>query len=77
MLRGEINSYESDFECLACNEGCEECVDNRACVFNIFTSLRYALLVVNCLVILTSLVFATLVYKYWQNKVNLDDKSSP
>ena len=72
MLRGEVNLYESNFECLACSEGCEECVDDRACVFSIYTSLRYALLVVNCLVILSSLVFAALVYKYWRNKVKLD-----
>ena len=71
MLRGEVNLYESNFECLSCSEGCEECVDDRACVFSIYTSLRYALLVVNCLVILTSLVFAALVYKYWRNKVKL------
>lgn len=72
MLRGEVNSYEDDFECLACSDGCEECEDDRACVYSIYTSLRYALLVVNCLVILISLVFAVLVYKYWQNKVKLD-----
>ena len=72
MLRGEVNLYNSGFECLACSEGCEECVDGRACVYSIYTSLRYTLLVVNCLVILTSLVFATLVYKYWRNKVKLD-----
>jgi len=69
MMRGENNLYESDFECLACSEGCEECVDDRACVYSIYTSLRYALLVVNCLVILLSLVFAALVYKHWQNKI--------
>lgn len=76
MLTGEFNSYESDFECLACSEGCEECVDGRACMYNIYTSVRHALLVINCLVILTSLVFAALVYKYWQNKVKLDAWSS-
>jgi len=69
MLRGEISSYESDFECLECSEGCEECVDDRACMYSIYTSLRYTLLVINCLAILTSLVFAALIYKYWQNKV--------
>ena len=71
MLRGEISSYESDFECLACSEGCEECVDDRVCMYSIYTSLRYALLVMNSLAILTSLAFAALVYKYWKNKVKL------
>ena len=71
MLRGEISSYESDFECLACSEGCEECVDDRACMYSIYTSLRYTLLVINCLAILTSLFFAALVYKYWHNKVKI------
>lgn len=75
MLKGEVNSYEDDFECLACSDGCEECVDDSACVYSIYTSLRYALLVINCLVILISLVFAVLVYKYWQNKVKLDVKN--
>ena len=72
MMRGESNLYESDFECLACSEGCEECVDDRACVYSTYTSVRDALLVVNCLVILLSLVLAALVYKYWQNKVKLE-----
>ena len=69
MLRGESNFYEENFECLACSEGCEDCVDDRACVFDIYTTLRYTLLVMNCLVVLISLAFAALVYKYWRNKV--------
>ena len=48
-----------------------DCVDDRACVYNMYTGLRYALLVINCLVIVLSLVLATLVYRYWQNKVKL------
>ncbi|KAJ7360629.1 hypothetical protein OS493_015738 [Desmophyllum pertusum] len=69
MLRGEFNSYEDDFECLACSEGCEDCVDDSACVYDIYRALRYALLVINCLAVLFSLAFAALVYKYWQNKI--------
>ena len=71
MLRGEVNSYEDGFECLACSEGCEDCVDDRACVYSVYTGLRFTLLVINCLAIMLSLVFAIVVYKFWQNKVKL------
>ena len=70
MLRGESNLYEHHFECLACSEGCEECVDGSACVYDVYTKLRYSLLVINCLFVVISLVFAALVFKLWQNKVN-------
>lgn len=74
MLRGEVSSYEDGFECLACSEECEECeesVDDRACVYSVYTGLRFTLLVINCLAIMLSLVFAIVVYKFWQNKVKL------
>ena len=69
MLRRESNLYEHHFECLACSEGCEECVDGSACVYDVYTKLRYSLLVINCLFVVISLALAALVFKLWQNKV--------
>ena len=69
MLRGESNLYEDHFECLACNEGCEECADGSACVYDVYTKLRYSFLVINCLFVVISLALAALVFKLWQNKV--------
>ena len=44
-------------------------MDGSACVYDVYTKLRYSLLVINCLFVVISLVFAALVFKLWQNKV--------
>ena len=44
-------------------------MDGSACVYDVYTKLRYSLLVINCLFVVISLALAALVFKLWQNKV--------
>ena len=39
------------FQCLACAEGCEECVDNSPCIVSLNMVLRSILLVLQCVII--------------------------
>ena len=63
--------YDQDtaFQCLACAEGCDECVDNSPCIVSLNMVLRSILLVLQCVIIGCLPVVVLFTYKYSQLKV--------
>ena len=71
QLRGEPNSYEEDFECVRCSIGCDECVDDRPCVYSSNIVIRLTLCVVNGLMMGVTVMFAVYVGIHWKDRVRL------
>ena len=68
-LRGDPNSYDEDFECIPCSVGCDECVDDRPCVYSSNIYIRLTLFALNALVICVAVVFAVYVCIHWNERV--------
>ncbi|PFX24932.1 putative G-protein coupled receptor CG31760 [Stylophora pistillata] len=68
-LRGDPNSYDEDFECIPCSVGCDECVDDRPCVYSSNIYIRLTLFALNALVICVAVVFAVYVCIHWKERL--------
>ncbi|XP_046999597.1 probable G-protein coupled receptor CG31760 [Schistocerca americana] len=69
MGRQNLYSAEGSFECLACAEGCDSCVDDRPCVVSLNWVMRTAILVLSCVVICCLPVVVLFTWKYGNVKV--------
>ena len=70
-LRGDPNSYEEDFECIRCSVGCDECVDDKPCVYSSNSYIRLPLFFLNALVMCVAVAFAVCVGIHWNDRVCL------
>ncbi|CAH3041041.1 unnamed protein product [Pocillopora meandrina] len=68
-LRGDPNSYEEDFECIRCSVGCDECVDDKPCVYSSNSYIRLPLFFLNALVICVAVAFAVCVGLHWNDRI--------
>lgn len=59
----------SSFQCLACAEGCDDCVDASPCIVSLNMVLRSILLVLQCVIIGCLPVVVLFTYKYSELKV--------
>ncbi|XP_060537429.1 metabotropic glycine receptor-like [Cylas formicarius] len=70
-ILGELTQYDKEgiFECLACPEGCESCVDDRPCVVSLNWVLRSVILILSCITICCLPIVAFFTWQYGNVKV--------
>ena len=69
-VAGEKNSYLTDFNCLACQEGCDTCENDKPCFIENDVILRAVILAIQSLFIVLTLLLIGVVIKYKSMKVS-------
>lgn len=68
-LKGLPSSYDDDFDCMPCSEGCEECDDGSPCVYKVKTTPRIILITIDGVAAMLSLVVGAMVFIFRESKV--------
>ena len=69
--KGLRSSYDDEFECVRCSEGCEECSDDSPCVYNVKIIPRVVLITVDALAAVLAIVTGVVVFVFRESKVML------
>ena len=64
-----LYDLQTEFQCLQCAEGCDECTDSSPCIVSLNIVLRSILLVLQCVIIGCLPVVVLFTYKYSHLKV--------
>lgn len=67
--RGDSSSYDDEFDCVPCSEGCEECTDGNPCVYNVKFIPRVILITIDALAALLAVVIGAVVFVFRESKV--------
>lgn len=65
------SSYDDEFECIPCSEGCEECEDDSPCVYKVKITPRIILITIDGVAALLALVVGIMVFIFRESKVIL------
>lgn len=69
--KGMPSSYDDEFECMPCSEGCEECEDGSPCVYKVKITPRIILITIDGVAALLALVVGIMVFIFRESKVIL------
>ena len=67
--KGLSSSYDDEFDCVPCSEGCVECTDGSPCVFNVKIVPRIILITTDAFAAVLAVVIGAVVFVFRENKV--------
>ena len=67
--KGLSSSYDDEFDCVPCSEGCDECTDGSPCVYNVKRIPRIALITIDVVAALLAVVIGAMVFAFRESKV--------
>ena len=68
-MKGQPSSYDDEFDCVPCSEGCDECTDGSPCVYHVNVTPRIILITIDALAAVLALVIGVVVFAFRESKV--------
>lgn len=68
-MKGQPSSYDDEFDCVPCSEGCDECTDGSPCVYHVKITPRIILITIDSLAAVLTVVIGFVVFAFRESKV--------